>query len=267
MATGVLAKIGRRALLLLSLALGLPAQAEPDPHLVRIGTGEWSPYVEQSRADAGAIGRLISAVFARAGYRVEYFFYPWARDVYLLQHAQVDAIMPYVCSAERATFSLCSEPLVHTEMAFFHRRDKPFEWRRVEDLSTYEIAISKGYYYTAAFEAERQAGRLHLQENTSEERGMRLLLSKRADLYLQDRAVGNALLKRVFSVEEQQLLTSHPRTVGREMVGLLFTQDARGEQLRAAFNTGVQLLRDSGQLQQLQEALNNGDASQWQVHF
>ena len=51
----------------LLIALG-PVQAEPQK--LRIGTGDWAPYVDQERRDGGALARLISAVFAEAGYRV-----------------------------------------------------------------------------------------------------------------------------------------------------------------------------------------------------
>lgn len=73
----------RRWLVLASLMLsGLVSAAEP---VVRIGTGDWVPYVDQHRADGGALARLISAVFAAAGYQVEFSFYPWDRNVRMLQ--------------------------------------------------------------------------------------------------------------------------------------------------------------------------------------
>lgn len=52
-----------------------PVQAEPQK--LRIGTGDWAPYVDQERSDGGALARLISAVFAEAGYQVEFIFHPW----------------------------------------------------------------------------------------------------------------------------------------------------------------------------------------------
>lgn len=70
-------------LLLASLMLsGLVSAAEP---VVRIGTGDWVPYVDQHRADGGALVRLVRAVYAAAGYQVEFSFYPWDRNVRMLQ--------------------------------------------------------------------------------------------------------------------------------------------------------------------------------------
>ena len=56
------------------LAALTPAQAEPQT--LRIGTGDWAPYVDTERSDGGALARLISAVFAEADYRVEFIFHP-----------------------------------------------------------------------------------------------------------------------------------------------------------------------------------------------
>jgi polar amino acid transport system substrate-binding protein len=261
-------------LMLLSLSLG--AQAAPpalldsaaaDPQVVLIGTGEWTPYVEQSRSDAGPTGRLISAVFARAGYRVEYFFYPWARNVLLLQKGQLDGVMPYLCNPERQAFSLCSDSMVNSQLAIFHRQDQPFDWHTLKDLEAHSIAVTNGYSYGLEFDRGRAAGRFKLRSDSREDAGMRWLLAGQVDLHLQDLSVANTLLKRSFTPEQQRQLVAHPRPVSREPLGLLLTKNARGEQLRQVFNAGLQALRESGELQRLQEALDAGQAADWQPKF
>lgn len=262
-----------RVVLALSLSLSLSAQAAPpkqvaaapaDAKLVLIGTGEWSPYVEQSRGDAGPAGRLISAVFSRAGYRVQYVFYPWARGVLLLQKGQLDGLMPYICTAEREVFSLCSGSMFISNLAVFHRKDQPFDWRTLKDLEAYSIALTNGYSYGDEFDRARAAGRFNLRSDSREDAGMRWLLAGQVDLHLQDLPVGIAILKRGFTVEQQQQIVAHARSVTRESLGLLLIKTARGEQLRQAFNAGLQVLRDNGELQRLQEALDAGTAANWQ---
>jgi polar amino acid transport system substrate-binding protein len=262
--------------LLLALSLSPAIQAAPpegpvaevaDPQLVLIGTGEWTPYVEQSRSDAGPTGRLISAVFNRAGYRVQFAFYPWSRTTLLLQKGQLDAVMPYICTAERQVFSLCSDGMVNSNLAIFHRKDKPFAWRKFQDLEAYSIAVTNGYAYGAEFEAARKAGRLKLRSDSREDAGMRWLLAGQVDLYLQDLPVGHIILKRGFSVEQQQQIVAHSLLVSHSPMGLLLAKTARGEQLRQVFNAGLQVLRDNGELQRLQEALDTGQAASWQPRF
>ena len=230
---------------------------------VLIGSGEWTPYVESARADAGPLGRLISAIFARAGYRVRYVMYPWERDVYLLKRGDLDGIMPYICTPQRQTFSLCGEPLVRSQMVFFQHRDNPAHWRTVADLQRVRIAVTQGYAYGELFDQARAGGRLQLQQSSDEAHGMRLLLAGRADFHPQDRAVGYAMLLREFTPAERQQLSHNPHALGRNDLTLLLRQDARGEQLRQVFNAGVRALRESGDLQRLQQALDHGTAAGW----
>lgn len=238
-----------------------------DPQLVLIGTGEWAPYIEQAHDDGGPLGRLVSTVFNRAGYRVQYFFYPWARNIYLLQKGQLDAVMPYICNSERQAFSLCSDNMVNSNLVIFHRQDKPFEWRELKDLEAYSIAVTKGYAYGEEFDQARATGRFKLVGDSREDVGMRLLLAGRVYLHLQDRAVGYAILKRSFSAEQQRLLTDNSHTLSRNQLGLLLRKDSRGEHLRQVFNAGLRQLRDNGELQRLQQALERGDVANWQPKF
>ena len=182
----------RRWLVLASLMLsGLVSAAEP---VVRIGTGDWVPYVDQHRADGGALARLISAVFAAAGYQVEFSFYPWDRNVLMLQQGELDAIMPYSCSPMRLNYGVCSEPLVRGEIVLFHRKDQAFDWQRIEDLQPYRIATTLGYSYGPQFDQALQAGQLQVEQNSKEDTAFRLLALGRVDLHPQDRAVGGAVL-------------------------------------------------------------------------
>jgi polar amino acid transport system substrate-binding protein len=87
--------LGGLLLIVFALAFSPAGMAQPT---VLIGTGNWVPYVDQHSSDQGAMARLIRAVFAEAGYRVEFLFYPWDRNVLKLQQGTLDAIMPYICT-------------------------------------------------------------------------------------------------------------------------------------------------------------------------
>lgn len=245
---------------LLSIALQ-PAQAEPQT--LRIGTGDWAPYVDQSRSDGGALPRLVSAVFAEAGYRVEFIFHPWARNVLMLQQGQLHAIMPYSCTPSRLNFGICSDALVRGEIVLFHQRDQAFEWSAVEDLLKYRIGTTLGYSYDPAFDEALQAGRLNVTQNGKEDTSFRLLELGRVDLHPQDRAVGYAMLRRLFP-EDGGNIVHHPRQLNTEPLRLLFRKDdPEGIRLVRLFNARLRSFAERGDLQRLQQALNSGDADDW----
>lgn len=250
-----------RWLLLAALALAGLAAAEP---VVRIGTGDWVPYVDQQRADGGALARLVSAVFAAAGYRVEYSFYPWDRNVLMLQQGALDAIMPYSCSPMRLDYGVCSEPLVRGEIVLFHRKDLPFDWQRIEDLGPYRVATTLGYSYGPQFDEAQQAGQLQVEQNSKEDTAFRLLALGRVDLHPQDRAVGYAMLRRLFSERERKAITHHPRFLNTEPLRLLFRKDdPQAEALLLRFNSELARFAERGDLRSLQRALYTGDPDRW----
>lgn len=244
---------------LLLLARVVPAQAELKT--LRIGTGDWVPYVEQGRSDGGALARLIRAVFAESGYAVEFVFYPWDRNVLMLQRGALHAIMPYTCSPSRLGYGVCSDPLVRGEVVFFQRRDMPFDWQSIDDLQTYRIGTTLGYSYGLAFDDAVQKGLLRIEQSGKEETSFRLLELKRIDLYPQDRAVGYAMLRRQFPGNE---ITHHPRYLHQEPLRLLFRKDdPQSAQLLRQFNASLHRFAERGDLQRLQQALNTGNADAW----
>ena len=257
----VLQPLLRLLLPLAVLSTCLPAAAEP---LVRIGTGDWVPYVDQQRADGGALSRLVKAIFNAAGYQVEFVYYPWDRNLLMLEQGSLDAVMPYSCSAQRRRISDCSDAVVQGEIVLFQRRDRQLDWQRVEDLQAFSIATTLGYSYGPQFDAAQQSGVLKVQQSGKEDTGFRLLELGRVDFHPQDRAVGYAMLRRLFPARELAAITHHPQRLNSEPLHLLFRKDdARGTQLRTLFNAGLQRFAADGELARLQQALYSGNPDQW----
>lgn len=254
-----------RCFLLGSAAVLGWGQAYADPREIHIGTGEWTPYVQEVRADAGPLGRLVKAVLESGGYRVKFFFYPWTRDEYLLQRGELDGIMPYICNAERSAYSYCSAPVVASRIVFFHHRDQSFRWQQISDLKGLRVAVTQGYAYGAQFDEARQRQLFNVIQNSAEDRGFRLLLARRADIFPQDLAVGYHMLRTQFSAEDRQNLRHSEQSVAQNTLTVLWRRDEQGRALQQLFDKGLQKLRERGDLQRLQSALNQGRAETWTV--
>jgi polar amino acid transport system substrate-binding protein len=253
--------LGGQLLIVFALAFSSASMAQPT---VLIGTGDWAPYVDQNSNDKGAMARLIRAVFAEAGYRVEFLFYPWDRNALQLQQGTLDAIMPYICTAARRSFSDCSDPLIHGEVVLFQRKGLNFDWQRIEDLQAFRIGTTLGYSYGERFDAADRAGQLQVKQSGKEDTSFRLLALGRIDLHPQDRAVGYAMLRRMFSAEARSGITHHPLSLVSDPLHLLFRKDdPRGAELRKAFNRSLGSFVKRGDLERLQQALYSGNADQW----
>jgi polar amino acid transport system substrate-binding protein len=258
-----LSALAARLLLLMALSTCPSVQAQES---VRIGTGDWVPYIDQGRTDGGALARLVRAVFQAAGYQVEFMYYPWDRNLLMLQNGDLDAVMPYACNVARQRVSSCSDPVVRGEVVLFHRKDKPFDWQSIADLQAYRISTTLGYSYGPQFDEALQAGQLQVLQSHKEDTGFRLLTLGRTDLHPQDRAVGYAMLRRLFSDQVRASITHHSRHLNTEPLHLLFRKDdARAKQLRELFNAGLRRFAENGELARLQQALYSGNADQWLV--
>ncbi|MGP0170545.1 substrate-binding periplasmic protein [Pseudomonas sp. NCHU5208] len=232
---------------------------------LRIGTGDWPPYVEQQRSDSGALARLIRAVFAESGYAVGFVFHPWDRNLLMLRKGELHAVMPYNCSVGRLDAAVCSDPLVRGEVVFFHRRDLAFDWHGIDDLKGYRIGTTLGYSYGLAFDKAVLEGRLQTERSGKEDTGFRLLELKRIDLYPQNRAVGYAILRHQPPELLPAEITHHPRPLNLEPLHLLFRKDdPRSAQLLRQFNDALRGFAERGDLQRLQQALDSGNADDWQ---
>ncbi len=259
----VLGRVPRYALLFAAFSACLSVHAHP---VVRVGTGDWVPYVDQQRKDGGALSRLVRDIFKAAGYQVEFVYYPWDRNLLMLEQGGLDAVMPYVCSPARQRVSTCSDAVVKGEVVLFQRADQQLDWSSIEDLKRFRIATTHGYSYGPQFDAALQNGQLQVQQSGKEDTGFRLLDLGRVDFHPQDRAVGYAMLRRMFAPEARAAITHHPRMLNTEPLHLLFRKgDARADQLRKVFNTGLRRLAESGELQRLQQALYSGNADQWRA--
>ncbi len=250
------------AALLLSLTVSA-GTAHEAPKTLRIGTSDWQPYVDRSRLDGGALGRLISAIFNEAGYRVEFLYYPWDRNVLMLQQGQLDAIMPYSCTPGRLSYAICSDPMVRGEIVLFHRVDHPMDWQSIDDLRRYRLGVTLGYSYGPVFDEALQQGRLQVEQARNDDIGFRLLQLGRIDLHPQDRAVGYAMLRRLFPLERGSIV-HHPRQLNTEPLRMLFrNDDPESARLLRLFNAGLRTIAERGDLQRLQQALNSGNADDW----
>ncbi|WP_371136100.1 substrate-binding periplasmic protein [Pseudomonas sp.] len=259
----VLRHIPRSVLLFAALSACLSAHANP---VVRIGTGDWVPYVDQQREDGGALSRLVRDIFKAAGYQVELVYYPWDRNLLMLEQGGLDAVMPYICNSARQRVSTCSDAVVKGEVVLFQRKDRALDWQHVEDLKAFSIATTLGYSYGPQFDAAVQNGQLQVQQSGKEDTGFRLLELGRVDFHPQDRAVGYAMLRRMFTPEARAAITHNPRLLNTEPLHLLFRKgDAKADQLRKVFNSGLRRLAQNGELERLQQALYSGNADQWRA--
>ncbi|RMF14369.1 MAG: amino acid ABC transporter substrate-binding protein [Gammaproteobacteria bacterium] len=241
----------------------LAAGGEPSkPNHVRIATGDWLPYVGKSLRHDGALAELITLAFGRAGYEVEFGYFPWSRGYELVRSGGWDATMPYYCSPERQKLFYCSEALVEGEQVFFHLKGQAPDWQTLDDLKGVPIGATLGYYYGEAFEAREKDGTLRVRRIASDETNMRLLFMGRIKLFPQDKMVGYSLARKLYPNRMHEL-THDPRPLHTQSLHLIFPKNrARGRQLLEVFDREFRALRADGTVARYLQALQDGEYEQ-----
>ncbi|WP_044870610.1 transporter substrate-binding domain-containing protein [Pseudomonas sp. LFM046] len=235
--------------LLLALCLlchGLAAAEE-----VRLTNGEWAPYLGAHLPYQGVASRIIQEAFALEGVQVRWEFYPWARSMHLAERGERAGTAVWLRSPEREQRFYISDPVVESSYYFFHRKDRPMDWKQVSDLKDLRLGGALGYDYGAEFQQAEHEHRIQVQRLSGEEQGMRMVLAGRLDAFPMDKVVAFALLNDKFSSAERVQMSFHPLPLRTDSLHLMLSREVPGNaELMARFNKGLALLRESGKVAQ-----------------
>lgn len=241
---------GLATVVLLALSISATAQTESDT--VRITNGEWPPYLGKEEPGYGIASRIVTRAFERAGYQVEYGFFPWSRSLYLAREGHWDGTAVWLPSEERFQDFHVSEPVIVTEYVFFHRRDTAFDWDMVADLSGYRIGLTQDYDYGQVIENAMDLELVHTETVASDRLNFEKLIAGRIDLFPMDRVVGQEMLREQFSRKERKKITWHPNPVRLDRLRLMLSREvpANAERIEA-FNKALRAMRLEGEIEEI----------------
>lgn len=236
-----------------SLDLSHASASDASPVVLRLANGEWPPYTGQHLPAHGCDSQVVTEVFAQEGIRVEYQFLPWARGQLLSQNGKVDGTLEWADTPEhRLTHFLSKEPLSRQQWVFFHRKDKPVSWERLDDLHHRSIGLTIGYAYSNAFTDLHKQRPAMFHEAAGDLLNFKKLLTGRIDLFPMERAVGRHLIANNLSAEEQAELTANPKPLAEFSPHLLLSRTLPDNERRMQlFDQGLQRLKASDRYREI----------------
>ncbi|MEE1674402.1 transporter substrate-binding domain-containing protein [Agarivorans aestuarii] len=236
--------------ILMITVLALPVRAA---ELVTLSSGEWPPFTSKSLAHQGFYSEIVRQAFALENYEVQYQFLPWARAYMYVEQGNVDGSLTWAKTHDKEQEVLFSEPVFWHNKVFFHLSHQPFSWQNIDSLKTLNIGATEKYTYGYAFDLAAEQSELKVEYVSSDLLNLKKLLAGRIDVFPSDIHVGYQLINQHFTSEEAALFTHHPKSVQQTYTHVIFSKknQQRGEQLLAAFNRGLQKLKQSGAYQQI----------------
>lgn len=228
--------------ILILLGFLLPAIAPAGE--VRLTNGDWPPFLSPELPDHGTISRKVRKAFHQVGVNVEFGFFPWKRSLALAAQGSWDGSVAWRKTPERERDFYFSEPLFYCNYVFFHRRQRPIDWRQLAELRGYRIGATLEYDYGPAFRQAWQQRSIQVDVADTDEQNLRKLLAGRIDLFPVTREVGEFLLQTRFTPEEAAQLTYHPRPLLTQPMYLLLNRKRpEHAQLIKQLNRGLRQLQ------------------------
>lgn len=229
--------------------------------LISITTGEYPPWSSSKYKHGGFIHHLISEVFRRQGYQVNYIYHIWARNYKEGKSGKHHATAFWYYSEERAKYFYYSDALYSEKIVFFHLKSLHFsEWETLDDLLGFTIGATRGYTYTKAFWDAHASKKLNIVPSNSDTLNFRMLLKKRTDIFIMDLVAGKSLLSQEFDSVQVQQITHNPIPLATRTGHLLFPK-VRSDSLELLkqFNQGLASMKKDGTYDELYNMLLKGD--------
>lgn len=227
---------------------GPPAGAAQPLSLV---TGEdYPPFVDARAPGGGLAVQLVQQVIQRMGVTAAIEIAPWRRGYEETLRGRYDATFPYVRTAERERDFLYSEPLIQVRQAVFMAAERRFAYRGPADLKNRRVCTPLGYAPAPAIQAMIDRGEAERVSAASAASCPGLLVTGRADYFIQDLRIGQALVAKAGLAREVVAVSEPP--FGTQEIHFIVPRsrpDAAG--LIARFNAALAQIRTSGDYERL----------------
>lgn len=237
-----------------------PKVAVPIRSKITLASGEWAPYTSENLKYEGIASRIVREAFVSQGIGVEYVYLPWKRSIEEAKEGKWHGTFPWLKNEERAQDFYFSYPIAQENVLFFHLKDNDFDWKTIADLEGYKIGGTVGYYYGEEFDEAEKIGQLVIERAAEDAMNIQKLAAKRIDLAICEIDVGYELIEKLFSKEEAEKITHHPKSISTNSLHLLLSKKVEdNDELVLLFNKGLKELNESGKVNQYWEESRQGD--------
>jgi polar amino acid transport system substrate-binding protein len=239
-------------LALVAVATGMPigATGAMAEQLTLVTGEDYPPYVYARAAGGGLAVLLVQQVAMRMGDTAEVETAPWRRGYEETLRGRFDATFPYVRTPERERDFLYSDALFHVRQSVFMPTSRRFAYRGHADLKGRRVCTPLGYAPAPVIQALIDSGEAERVVAPSAATCPGLLAADRADYFIQDLRIGQALVGKAGLAHEIVAVSDPPFGVTDiHFIVPRARADAAG--LIARFNAALAQVRTSGDYDRL----------------
>ncbi len=221
--------------------------------VVRLTTGEWSPYISEELEQKGLLAQIASEAFALQDVEVKLYFFPWQRVYQLSKDGEYDGTLAYARTVEREKFYHYSDPVYTGKYVLFHLKAHPFKWEKYEDLKDIRIAATRGFGGMGKdFIAAEEKKIIQVDRVVNDVQSFNMLFLGRVQAVASDMEVGYVLLHKNFSKKEMAYVGHNEHIIQTAKYHLVLSKGLKkSPELIKKFNQGLAQLKKSGRYDQI----------------
>ncbi|TMP45292.1 ABC transporter substrate-binding protein [Pseudoalteromonas citrea] len=236
----------------LILLLSINVQSEPLAKRVHITTGQWPPYIDQSKEHQGCVASLIKDVFALYGIETRFVFMPWERAYQDGMKSEFIGSAYWYFSEQRSEDYIYTKHAITQEVSrFYHLKSLPLKYHTYTDLKPYTLLLNKGLTYPKDLLTSINNHNIKTIEATYANKNFPLILRKRADVMIMDENTAK-VYKHSLSASQKAMLATQKKPAYIKRGFLLINKQHK--QYAELFNKGLYaLLEDEEYLSQYEQ--------------
>lgn len=234
----------RRLTCVIALVQLLPLQAAES---IRFGlhlSAPWSFYNEKGQLD-GIEYQLVSRIFSRAGYQVEYELHSYSRLLKQLADKKLDCASPVALPVAGVSYS---QPYLPFEDVVISLQSSAIGLQGLADLAGKRIVAYQQAEHVLGPEFVTAVAKANYLELADRALQLELLFSKRVDLVIGERRVLHYLAAK--TAPQHKLATHHLFSEKK------YPAACWNSALTAAFDAGLQQMQQSGELADILQQYN-----------
>jgi len=217
---------------------------QPRAESLVMALSDWPPYKSETMDAGGIVTDLTRQALSAAGYNVLDQFVPWRRALSGTYDGTYDVVPAIWYSEERAQQLLFSKPIMNSQIVFVSRREQPFDFKALSDLSGMHVGVSAGWRYPDAF---NQLTTIRKDEAKNLKDNLRKLIHKRVDVVIGEELAVRHTVREYFKEKADRLYYSAKRLQSEPLRVAVSKKHPNGQEVIDRLNGALESLYSSGQ--------------------
>jgi len=201
----------------------------------------------------GLGAELARSIAQQQGLIIKFGIFPWARAQEMVANGSADVLVgPYKTPAREARFAFGDRPFYQDNMVFYKLAGSTAGWDgSYASLKGKRLVAVLGWVYGSPFDQERV--NLDVTNAPTVENGLTMLSKGRMDFFVANERNTTAGM---ISMGKYDQFTVVSPMIGQEVGYFAFTKGSKHDEVRQAFNAGLDKLIDSGEYAALARRFN-----------